>query len=77
MTSCHSKEGESIDKMVEETWGDNKQTCTFAPYQYAITPFLNEKVYVPTENDIQLTGVIESKEFVQLFKQTALKSIIR
>lgn len=63
--------------MVEQTWGDNKQKCTVSPYQYAITPFLNEKVVVPTENDIQLTGVIESKEFVQLFKQTALKSIIR
>ena len=43
----------------------------------AISPVTREKVYVPTENDIQLTGVIESKEFVALFKQTALKSIVR
>ncbi len=43
----------------------------------AISLVTREKIYVPTENDIQLTGVIESKEFVALFKQTALKSIVR
>lgn len=43
----------------------------------AISPVMREKIYVPTENEIQLTGVIESKEFVALFKQTALKSIVR
>lgn len=77
VTSCHSKEGETIDRMVEETWGDNKKTCSIAPISIAISPFMNEKINVPTENDIQLTGVIESKEFVTLFKQTALRSIVR
>jgi hypothetical protein len=63
--------------MVEETWGDNKTTCSISPLHIAISPFMNEKIHVLTENDIQLTGVIESKEFVALFKQTALKSIVR
>jgi hypothetical protein len=27
----------------------------------ALTPFLQETVSVPTENDIQLVGIIESK----------------
>lgn len=48
VTSCHSKEGETIDKMVEETWGDNKQTCNISPLFIAISPFMNEKIYVPT-----------------------------
>lgn len=58
VTSCHSKEGETIDRMVEETWGDNKQTCSLSPLPIAISPLLNQKIHVPTENDIQLTGVI-------------------
>ena len=62
--------------MVEEVWGDNKKSCSLMPYSYAITPYVMEKVNVPTENDIQLTGIIESNEFVNLFKSTALKAII-
>lgn len=68
VTSCHSKEGETIDKLVEETWGDNKAAFSCSPLEYAITPYLKEKVSVPTENDIQLIGIIETKEFLTLFK---------
>lgn len=77
VTSCHSKEGETIDKLVDETWGDNKKAFTLQPYEFAITPLLKEKVHVPTENDIQLVGIIEDKAFVALWKSTALKAIIR
>jgi hypothetical protein len=77
VTSCHSKEGETIDKLVEETWGDNRKACSLTPYGYALTPFLRETVSVPTENDIQLVGIIETSEFVKLFRETALKAIVR
>ena len=65
--------------MVEEVWGQNadeKRCCYFSPYSYVLTPFAREKINVPMENDIQLTGIIESKEFVDMFKTTALKAII-
>jgi len=48
VTSCHSKEGETIDKLVEETWGDNKKCFSLEPYDYVLTPYVREKVSVPT-----------------------------
>lgn len=43
----------------------------------AISPCLRATITVPMENDIQLTGVLEDKQFVKLFKQTSLKAFIR
>ena len=58
VTSCHSKEGETIDRLVEETWGPNHEGCTTAPCTTAIAPYAHHSVNVPTQNDIQLTGII-------------------
>lgn len=63
VTTCHAKEGETIDRIVEYNWSDNPQNVLGWACDDTLKTVIHEEHFLrnvkfTTENDIQLTGVI-------------------
>lgn len=76
VTSCHNIESQTVDNMIEETWGASKAGCSGSFLLTVLRPLESRKHMLFEENEIKLTGIIESEEFVTLFRSHFIRVLL-
>ncbi len=75
MTSCHSKEAQTIDNIVEYYFNNNDKKL-FTEYFGSVMPMCQFFNLGYEESKLSLTGVVESEEFMKGFRTIYLKIIV-
>ena len=74
MTSCHNHEANTIDNMVEAVF-EKREMPVFRDFLGSVIPLRQVFVEGYEENQIKLTGIVESEEFAAGFRSVYLKTL--
>ena len=75
MTSCHNHEANQIDAIAEEVFVKKSMQC-YTEIMSSIIPVRQLEVRGYEENQLKLTGLVETSEFAEGFRSIYMKTLV-